>query len=247
MIDLTKPQNLLRDLKSKGSKLEAQRKGLISLKNNLEEKIKQYALVEQYQNELAVITSRFTSIEKQWQSLTTLGIAIENATQAKLRLDTMPNTKALEIQATALRDRAQLMATEYRKAEILRNTIILVEDKKSDRIPDISYLSTKGEKVLTDISSIIAIINMSDRVGTLLKKLRAYTICKSKAESVVGMLTPVEEMIITISRVVRVNELLMGLRSLRNSINALVEEEKSKEATLAEVRTSIDICPFCGR
>ena len=247
LIDLEKPQVILKDLKSKGTKLSSSRTALISLKTNLEENLEQYAPLLRYKRALAVIESKLASIEKQHAAMATLAATIENATAALTRLDTIPNTAAAFDMATGLLKTVRRNERQLAKVSQLRDAVGTAVEKENNRIQDFSGVYEKGKDIHTRVKHQIDLIKCLDALQSYLWKIRGLRVLITKAEKGAVLLSTSQNMITDIAKVQALDKGIARAEICYKEFRAHQYEEARIEVALDELRKTIDICPFCGR
>ena len=247
LIDLEKPQVILKDLKSKGTKFSSSRAALISLKTNLEENLDQYAPLLRYKRALAVIESKLTSIEKQHAAMATLAANIETATAALTRLDTIPNPAAALDTANSLLKRVRNNEKRMVKVLSLYSAVETATEKESNRIPDFSDIQSRGELLLEKVLYKVNHIKCLNALQGFLSTLRNLRVLITKGEKGVTLLQSVENTIETVGYFQELDIAIDTAYATKEAFKVLEMQEIKKEAELQKLRETIDVCPFCGR
>ena len=247
LIDLEKPQVILKDLKSKGTKLSSSRTALISLKTNLEENLDQYAPLLRYKRALIVIESKLASIEKQYAAMATLAANIETATAALTRLDTIPETTAALDTANSLLKRVRKNEKQMIKVSQLQDAVGTAIEKENSRIPDFSEMHEKGKALLQKVVHQIHLIQCLGALQEFLGKLRNLRVLITKAEKGEALLINVQNLLETVNHSKAVDSAIDVAYATREKFKTLEMKEVQKEGELRKLRETIDVCPFCGR
>lgn len=247
LIDLEKPQVILKDLKSKGTKLSSSRTALISLKTNLEENLDQYAPLLRYKRALTVIESKLVSIEKQHAAMATLAANIETATAALTRLDTIPETTAALDTANSLLKRVRKNEKQMVKVSQLQDAVGTAIEKENSRIPDFSEMHENGKALLQKVVHQIHLIQCLGALQEFLGKLRNLRVLITKADKGSALLDTSQNIIAEIAKAQVLDKSIARAEISYKEFRAQQYEEARIEVALDEIRKTIDVCPFCGR
>ena len=247
LIDLEKPQVILKDLKSKGTKLSSSRTALISLKTNLEENLDQYAPLLRYKRALATIESKLASIEKQHAAMATLAANIETVTAALIRLGTIPDTAAALDTAGYLLKTVRKNEKKLAQVSSLNSSVLMAQEKEENRIPDFSELHANGEKLLEKVVHKINHIKGLNALQKFLSTLRNFRILIAKGGKGETLLDDSKNAMAKITEVSYLDKLIAKAEISYKELRAQQYEEARAEVALDEIRKALNMCPFCGR
>jgi len=246
LIDLTKPQTLLKGIKARGNKLSNQRGNLLTLKATYELELNKYFSINRYTRGLSSIESKHATIAKNEKALNTLASAYEIAVEAQKRLRTMPNTDRLMVQAVELHSRLNDLIGFAEKLDSLEENTALATQAEEQRMPDFSKLLTTGTSLSYRINKLIedddflcitqgAVMRLR-KMNVAVKKYIPLEICSETGKALLKVMQDLSK-ISTSAQMVDSNWAL--------SENARYEE-LALTMELTNLKKELGVCPMCG-
>lgn len=246
LIDLTRPQTILKNLKKKGTSLQNKRISLLELKESYNQELNKYIGLVKYKRQLAVFESKRLEIEKNKTALVTLQAALNNATGALLRVQAIPKTEGLQATVAALLQRVTDAEKVLSNLRNLERAISVATEKANNRIESVKPLISSCKEIMDNAYTLSSRKENLDNISATLIRLRKLNVCllKYKQNSDLKNITEkyLEEIILNkkIEQVCSAGVLAtMAAADIKDEI-----EEKLKE--INNLKKELKICPLCG-
>ena len=246
LIDLTRPQTILKNLKKKGTSLQNKRISLLELKESYNQELNKYVGLVKYKRRLAVFESKRLEIEKNKTALVTLQAALNNATGALLRVQAIPKTEGLQATVAALLQRVTDAEKVLSNLRNLERAVSVATEKANNRIESVKPLISSCKEIMDNAYTLSSRKENLDNISATLIRLRKLNVCllKYKQNSDLKNVTEkyLEEIILNkkIEQVCSAGVLAtMAAADIKDEI-----EEKLKE--INNLKKELKICPLCG-
>lgn len=246
LIDLTRPQTILKNLKKKGTSLQNKRISLLELKESYNQELNKYIGLVKYKRQLAVFESKRLEIEKNKTALVTLQAALNNATGALLRVQAIPKTEGLQATVAALLQRVTDAEKVLSNLRNLERAVSVATEKENNRIESVKPLISSCKEIMDSAYTLSSRKENLDNISATLIRLRKLNVCllKYKQNSDLKNITEkyLEEIILNkkIEQVCSAGVLAtMAAADIKDEI-----EEKLKE--INNLKKELKICPLCG-
>lgn len=244
LIDLSKPQVILKAIKKEGKDLSAEYKVLNNIQTQNIAKLKKYEWLDKANLEYTKLDQKRAAIEVLQSSNDVLGACIENVKEASSEIAKMPSVTTLINTAQKLLETCTTIAIEKAKLDSLKNSIDFVTDLTSKRIPDVSKLLSDGTELVAKINYVLTEESRLYELKELMSTVRKLSVI-SKVDNT-ELLSKANSIKEQIANTGHIKELVTTIEALDSILLDTKVEEEEARVHLAMVKQEIGECPLCG-
>lgn len=245
LIDLEKPQEILKSIKLKGAELSAEHSFLLKEKAKLKKDLDELTPLRRTNRRLLLIESRASSIEKMNEKVTTLQAAIEKATTATSRLATIPKVEPVLRKAMRIQKRIQALIILDEKAKEIDRLISLISKLESERIEDTVSYSIRARDLSIRLKQVRDTIEYTNNVRSLVVKVRRLKTCISMGDTA-ELLNKVQGALFRIETLSKLDSIVNRVDISSTNLTNVERRESHIEQELETIKKQIGLCPICG-